>query len=167
MHIVIITFYSMSFRFHTLSSSRRRPCKHAKKHLCRRSESVLTCIPIFASFAGWLVNTPHVARCCCGWRVYTQSFLGVHGVTVGWLRTNGTANNERVHSICWFLPNPFIEDLFFWRSSQGFVKTDLYPLSRGLLISVQYAVCSTRRWSMCRPLFGACQWSNFAEERRP
>ena len=27
-------------------------------------------------------------------------------------RTTGTANNERVHSFCKFLPNPFIQDLF-------------------------------------------------------
>ena len=94
--------------------------------LCRRAESVLTRIPIFASFVGRLVNTPLVACHSCGWRVYTQSYLGVHGVTVGWPQTNGTANNERVHSFCWFLPNPFIEDLFFWCSSQGFVKADLH-----------------------------------------
>ena len=103
--------------------------------------------PIFASFVGRLVNTPLVACHSCGWRVYTQSFLGVHGVTVGWPRTNGTANNERVHSFCWFLHNPFIVELFFWRSSQ---------LSRGLLISVRYAVCSTRCWLTCRPLLRAC-----------
>ena len=28
--------------------------------------------------------------------------------------TIGTANNEWVHSFYSFLPNPFIEDLFFW-----------------------------------------------------
>ena len=63
--------------------------------------------------------------------------------------------------------NPFIEHLFFWRSSQGFVKTDLYPLYQGLLIYVQDTVFSALRWSTCRPLLRACQWSNFAEERRP
>ena len=117
----------------------------------------LSTIVIFIpSFVGRLVNTPLVACHSCGWHVYT--LLGVHGVTVGWSRTNDIANNEQVHSFCWFLPNPFIEDLFFWRtcSSQGFVKTDLYPLSRSLLISVWYAVCSTRRWSTCRPLLRAC-----------
>ena len=139
-----------------LTSSRRRTSKHAKNLLCCRAESVLTHIPIFVSFVGRLVNKPLVACHSCGWCVYTQSFLEVHGVTVGWPRTNGTANNEQVHCFCWFLPNPFIEDLFFWRSSQGFVKTDLYPLPRCLLISVRYAVCSTRRWSTCRPLLWAC-----------
>ena len=29
---------------------------------------------------------------------------------------------------CGFLLNPFIHDLFLWRASQEFVKTDLYPL---------------------------------------
>ena len=117
---------------------------------------------VLSLISGVILSKPnyklYIHRTChsCSWRVYTQSFLGVHGVTVGWPRTNGTANNERVHSFCWFLPNPFIEDLFFWRSSQGFVKTDLYPLSQGLLISVRYAVCSTRRWSTCRPLPRAC-----------
>ena len=43
-----------------LTSSRRRTSKHAKK-LCHRAESILTCIPIFASFVGRLVNTPLVA----------------------------------------------------------------------------------------------------------
>ena len=46
---------------------------------------------------------------------------------------------------CGFLPNPFIQDLFLWRTSQEFVKTDWYPLS---LISLQYAVCLTGRWSI-------------------
>ena len=41
---------------------------------------------------------------------------------------------------CGFLPNPFIQDPFLWRTSQEFVKTDLYPLS---LISLRYAVCPT------------------------
>ena len=29
---------------------------------------------------------------------------------------------------CGVLPNPFIHNLFLWRTSQEFVKTDLYPL---------------------------------------
>ena len=46
---------------------------------------------------------------------------------------------------CGFLPNPFIQDLFFWHISQEFVKTDWYPWS---LTSLQYAVCSTGCWSI-------------------
>ena len=47
---------------------------------------------------------------------------------------------QRMSSLfCGFLPNPFIHDLFRWRSSHRFVKTDLYPLS---LMSLRNAVCS-------------------------
>ena len=60
--------------------------------------------------------------------------------------------------------NPFIQDLCLWRTSQEFVKTDLYPLS---LISLRNAVCLTWHWSIIGRCFGACQRSNCAEERRP
>ena len=112
-----------------LTSSHRTPYKPANFFWDGRSVSVYTRIPIFVCFAGRLVNTPCVACHHGDWRVYTPSFLGVPGVTVGWPRTNGTANNERFHSFCAFLPNPFIQDLCLWRTSQEFVKTDLYPLS--------------------------------------
>ena len=137
--------------------------------LCRRSESVLTRIPIFACSGGWLVNTPLLAWHKSGRRVYTHLLLRVNSTTAKWFRTIGTANNEWVHSLCWYLPNPFIEHLFFWRSSHGFVNTDLYPLYRGLLIYmyVRDTVFSPLRWSTCRPLLRACQRSNFAKERRP
>ena len=102
-----------------------------------------------------------------GWRVYTHLLLGVNSTTAKRFRTIGTANNEWVHSLCWYLPNPFIEHLFFWRSTHGFVKTDLYALYRGLLIYVRDTIFSTLRWSTCRPLLRACQLSNFAKERRP
>ena len=65
---------------------------------------------------------------------------------------------------CWFLPNPFIQDLFLWRTSQEFVKMDLYPLS---LMSLLYAICSTGCRSIIGRCFGACQRSSCAEERRP
>ena len=55
---------------------------------------------------------------------------------------------------CGFLPNPFIHDLFLWRTSQEFVKTDLYPLS---LMSLRYAVCSTGCGSIIGRCFRACQ----------
>ena len=63
-----------------------------------------------------------------------------------------------------FLPIPFIQDLFLWRTSNEIVKTDLYPLS---LISLWYAVCSTGCWSIIGRCVGACQRSSCAEERRP
>ena len=60
---------------------------------------------------------------------------------------------------CGFLPYSFIHNLFLWRTSQEFVKTDLYPLS---LMSLRYAVCSTGRWLIIGRCFGACQWSSCA-----
>ena len=115
-----------------LTSSYRMLYKPANFFWDGRSVSIYTHIPICVCFAGRLVNTSRVACHRGDWRVYTPSFLGVPGVTVGWPRTKGTASNERVHSFCGFLPNPFIQDLCLWRTSQEFVKTDLYPLSRGL-----------------------------------
>ena len=98
------------------------------------------------SLAGSRVNTPHVAVTFVGWHVYMQVFLEgtegtrfrgntlrVRGNTLRCPRTKGTAVTE------WFLPNPFIHDLFRWRSSYKFVKTDLYPLS---LMSLWNTVCS-------------------------
>ena len=83
----------------TLTSSHRMPYVHANilpidnrrtfKHALR-----------FLRVAGSLVNMPHMACHCAAWHVYMQLFLGVHGVTVQWPRTEGTANNERVHSFC-------------------------------------------------------------------
>ena len=108
----------------------------------------------------WRVYTPHVApdvytrhtwRLTCihatrgAWLVYTQSFLGVHGVTDWWPRTKGTANNERVHSFCWSLPIPFIQDPFLWPTSKEFVKTDLYPLSQGFDLS---PACRLFDWAL-------------------
>ena len=134
------------------TSSRRRTSKHAKILLCRPSGERLNTHSDLCKVLSEDLSTRHSWRAIVAADVYTRNrFSDSMGVTVGWPRTNGTANNERVHSFCWFLPNPFIEDLFFWRSRQGFVKTDFYPL-----ISVRYAVCSTRRWSTCRPLLRAC-----------
>ena len=88
-----------------------------------------------------------------GWRVYTHLLLGVNSTMAKWFRTIGTANNEWVHSLCWYLPNPFIEHLFFWRSSQGFVKTDLYPLYRGFSCFMyeipSFRPCPSRRVGRC------------------
>ena len=123
-----------------------------------QSVSVYTRIPIFVCYAGRLVNTPLVVCHHGDWRVYTPSFLGVPGVTVGWPRTKGTASNEWVHSFCGFLPNSFIQDLCFWRTSHCHKVFDL---------SLWNAVCSTGHWSIIGRCFGACQRSSCAEERRP
>ena len=124
--------FSISPKITTLTTWRRMTCKHANYfHATERRASKHTFWFLCVS-AGRLVNMPHVA-CHHGDRcVYTPSFLRVPGVTVGWPRTEVTANNERIHSFCGFLPNPFIQDLCLWRTSQEFVKTDLYLLSRGL-----------------------------------
>ena len=187
MNLVSLCSLSLSFSFHVLLSF--SPFLHLtswlswkclcffnqfaleavltrKFFLCHRSESVLTLIPIFACSGGWLVNTPLVVWHKSGWRVYTHLLLGVNSTTAEWFRTIGTANDEWVHSLCWYLPNLFIEHLFFWRSSHGFVKTDLYPLYQGLLIYLRDTVFSTLRLSTCRPLLRACQRSNVAKERR-
>ena len=52
------------------------------------------------------------------WLVYTQSFSRSpwgHG-SVNPDRTH--CKQWRVHSFCWFLPNPFIQDLFLWHTSR-------------------------------------------------
>ena len=64
-------------------------------------------------FAGSLVNTSPVACHCAGWRVYMQVLLRVHGVTVRWPRTKGTASNERVHSFVDFCLIPLSKTCSF------------------------------------------------------
>ena len=131
----------------------RRASKHAFRFLC--------------VLAGSLVNTSLVTCHWAGYRVYTQVFLGSP-----WGHGSVSPDKRHCHQwmsslFCGFLPNPFIQDLFLWHTSQEFVKMDLYPLS---FISVRYGVCSTGRWSLLRSFgrcFGACQRSNSAEERRP
>ena len=98
------------------------------------------------------------------WLVYTQLFLGVPWV-------HGSVAPDKSHCqqwtsslFCGFLPNPFIQDLLLWHTSQEFVKTDLYPWS---LISLRYAICLTGCWSITGRCVRACQQSNCAEERRP
>ena len=130
----IVALPGKDVRVH-LTSSHWMPYKPANFCWDGRSVSVYTRIPIFLCFASRLLNKPRVACHHGDWRVYTPSFLGVPVVpvvTVGWPRTKGTASNEWVHSFCGFLPNPCIQDLCLWCTSQQFVKTDLYPLSQGL-----------------------------------
>ena len=85
-----------------------------------------------SDFCVWPGDTKARVACHRGARLVHAIISRSPWVTVGWPWTKGTANNKRVHSFCWFLPNPFIRDLFLWHTSQEFVKTDLYPLSRGL-----------------------------------
>ena len=115
----------------------------------------------FASFAGGRVNTLHVAVTLCG-------MTCIHASVSRSPRGHGLVASDKRHCrqwmsslFCGFLPNPFIHDLFLWRTSQEFVKTDLYPLP---LTSVRYAICSTGWGSIIGRCFGACQRSSCAEE---
>ena len=118
--------------FDHCSTSRRMTCKHANYFCATERRASKHEFRFLCVSAGRLVNTRRMACHHGGWCVYTPLFLRVPGVTVGWLRTKVTANNEWVHSFCGFLPNPFIQDLWLWHTRQEFVKTDLYPLSQSL-----------------------------------
>ena len=105
-----------------LTSSHRRPYKH-KFLVGTADRRVSKCaFRYLCVLAGSLVNTSPVA---C-WRIYTQVIPWGHG----------SVAPDKSHCQQWtsslfggFLPNPFIQDLFLWRTSQEFVKPDLYPLS--------------------------------------
>ena len=144
-----------------LTSSHRMPYKHAICFLKQRSESAHSDLCVFWPGA---LSTRHPWRAIALADVYTRNrFSESVGSRFG--GPGQKALQAMTSSLfCGFLPNPFIQDLFLWHTSQEFVKTDLYPLS---LISLQYAVCSTGCWSIIGRCVGACQWSNCAEERRP
>ena len=107
-----------------------------------------------ASDANWL-NT-HSDFYVCGREPY-QRATRVHVVTVRWSRTEGTANNERVHYFCWFLPNPFIQDLFLLTYQPRNCKDGFISIVTRPLISLWYAVSSTGRWFIIGRCVGACQ----------
>ena len=110
----------------------REPCQHATHGV---PSWHLTCIHAIVSLSPW-----------------------GHG-SVGPRQKALPAMNE--FTLLWiFCLSPFIQDPFLWRTSQDFVKTDLYPLS---LISLWYSVCSTGCWSIIGRCIGACQRSNCAE----
>ena len=100
-----------------LTSSHWMPYKPTNFCWHGRSVSVYTRIPIFVfcrktcnhathGVPSWRLTCIHAMACHHDdWHVYTPSFLGAPGVTVGWPRTKGTASNERVHSFCGFLSN--------------------------------------------------------------
>ena len=146
-----------------LTSSHRMPFNPRNFCFNRRSADVLTRIAFFAGFAGGCVNTPHVAVTLCG-------ITCIHASVSRSPRGHGSVAPDKRHCCLWmsslfcgFLPNPFIHDLFLWRTSHEFVKTDLYPLS---LMSLRYAVCSTGCGSIIGHCFGACNGTSCAEGRR-
>ena len=144
-----------------LTSSHRMLYKPAISCWDGRSVSVYTRIPIFVCFARRLVNMPHVAchtwrathgvpswraimachhgvpswraimACHHGvpsWRAIMACHHGVHAIVSRSPWGHGWVAPDKRH----YKPNPFIQDLCLWRTSQELVKTDLYPLSQGL-----------------------------------
>ena len=96
----------------SLTSSHRMPYVHAK----------MTFKHAFRFLRVW----PGALPTCHAWRaIVSRSPWGY-----------GSVAPDSRHCKQWmsslFLPNPFIQDLFLWHTSQEIVKTDLYPLSRGL-----------------------------------
>ena len=90
-------------------------------------------------------HATHVAVTLCGMTCIHTSFPRSP-------RGHGSVTMDKMHCrqwmsslFCGFLPNPFIQDLFLWRTSQEFVKTDLYPLS---LMSLWYAVWNVNEWGV-------------------
>ena len=96
--------YGNEYNFCLLTTSRWTTCKHANYFRATERRASEHAFQFLCVSTGRLVYTARVV--CHDRRVCTPSFLGVPGVTVGWPRTEGTANNERVHSFCGFLPNP-------------------------------------------------------------
>ena len=58
--------------------------------------------------------------------------------------TKGTANNDRAHSFCGFLPNPFIQHLFLWSDQPGTWIEKYFSIVKRAFVLVSLAVWSTR-----------------------
>ena len=147
-----------------LTSSHRMPYKLAISLFNGGSADVLTRIPFYCEFGQEPCQHATHGVTLCGMSC-------IHASVSRSQRGHGSLAPDKRHCrqwmsllFCGFLPNPFIHDLFLWRTCQEFVKTDLYPLS---LMSLRYAICSTGCRSIIGRCFGACQWSSCAKERRP
>ena len=121
---------------------------------------------VFQLRIGRRLNT-HSVFCKFGWEpcqhaTHGETLCGmmcIHTSVSRSPRGHGSVAPDKRHCRQWmssvfggFLPNPFIHNLFLWRTSQEFVKTDLYPLS---LMSLRYAVCLTGCWSIIGRCIGA------------
>ena len=113
----------------------------------------------FRFLRGWpgALSTHHT------WRAIVRPDMYVHTIVSQSPWGHGSValdrrhcKNEWVHSFCWFLPNPFIQDLFLWHTRQEIVKTDLYPLSQGLWFLS--SMLSVWQIGYC---VGACQRSSW------
>ena len=110
----------------------------------RGSADVLTRIPFFCEFGREPCQHATRGRDIVQDDVYTYMYKC-------FLESEGTRNSvapEKRHCRQW-MSSLFIHDLFLWRTTQEFVKTDLYP---SFLTSLRYAVCLTRCWSILLPL---------------
>ena len=106
-----------------------------------------------------LSNTPRVACYRGAWLVYTQSFFSESmGSWFRWPRIKGTAKQLTSFTLfCWFLPNPVVQDLFLWRTSQEFFKDGFISIVTRPLISLRYVVCFDRVLVDNRPLCQSLQ----------
>ena len=109
----------------------------------------------------WCVNTPHVAVTIAGWHIHASVSRSPRG--------HGSVAPDKRHCrqwisslFCGFLPNPYPWPVPL--TYQPRICKDGYIFS---LMSLRYAVCSTRCGSIIGRCFGACQRSSCAEERRP
>ena len=132
-----------------LPSLHRMPYKPAITFFNCGSADALTRIPFFCEL-GWepCQHATHGVTLC--------GMTCIHASVSRSPREHSSVAPDKRHYrqwmsslFCGFLPNPFIHDLLFWRASQEFVKTDLYPLS---LMSLQYAICSTG----CQSIIDRC-----------
>ena len=147
-----------------LTSLHRRPYKHAISFLEWPIGERLNAHSDFGVF--WREPCQHATHAVPLWRLTC-----IHAIISRSPWVHGSVAPDKRHCqqwtsllFCGFLPNPFIQHLFLWRTSREFVKTNLYPLS---LISLRYAVCLTGCWLIIGRCVGACQRSNCAEERWP
>ena len=134
--------------------SHRRPYKHAF-FLERPIGERLNAHSDFCVF--WREPCQHTTHGVLSWRLTC-----IHAIVSRSPWGHGSVAPDKRHCqqsslFCGLLSNPVIQELFLQRTSQEFVKTDLCPLS---LISLQYAVCSTGRWSIIGRCVGGCQRSN-------
>ena len=108
----ISNYGTFTISFNGLTSSHQRLCIYAK------------ILPINR-------RTSHSDFCVCGRETCQHTMHGVPSWRP-WGPRQKALQTMNEFTLCWFLPNPFIQDLFLWHTSQEFVKTDLYPLSRNL-----------------------------------
>ena len=144
-------------------------CKHANYFRATERRVSIHAFRFLCVSAGRLVNTPCVACHHGDGHVYTPSVLRVPGVTVGWPWTEGTANNERVHSFSGFFAESLYPRPVHLTYQPRICKDGFISIVTRALISLGNAICSTGCWSIIGRCVRACQryTCSCAEERRP